>query len=87
MHVTVKRNSDQSTKKFDVEPNTKIRNLKEKIRAEFAPSFPHGAKLKYEGKVMKSLHSLKHYKIPDNGVIEMDDTKNWSSSSSSSNSD
>jgi hypothetical protein len=35
---------------------------------------------------MKSRHHLQHYGVMDNGNIEMDDQKNWSSSSSSSNS-
>ena len=36
---------------------------------------------------MKSRHRLKHYGVLENGTIEMDDRKNWSSSSSSSDSE
>jgi hypothetical protein len=36
---------------------------------------------------MKSIRQLKHYGVSNNGTIEMDDSKDWKSSSSSSDSD
>jgi len=41
----------------------------------------------FEGKVMKSRHILQHYGVMDGNTIDMDDRKNWSSSSSSSDSE
>ena len=84
MHISVKRLSDNGEKKFEVEEHTKVGELKKKIRAEFAPHFPNGCRLIHNGKVLKSIHRLKHYKIGHDAVVDMDDRKNWSSSSSSS---
>ena len=84
MPITVKRLSDGQTKKFDIEEHHRVRELKEKIQAEFAPKTPHGCRLiTVHGKVMKSIHTLKHYQVGNNGEITMDDSKDWSSSSSS----
>ena len=46
-----------------------------------------GCRLMFAGKVMKSRHRLQHYGVMNNNTIEMDDRKNWSSSSSSSDSE
>ncbi len=87
MPITVKRLSDGVTHKFDdIDPKTFIKSLKSEIKNVFKPKYPNGCKLKYANKVMKSRHRLQHYGVMDNETIEMDDQKNWSSSSSSSNS-
>ena len=88
MPVNIKRLSDNKLHKQHVDPNhVRVGEVKTKIRAEFAPQFPNGCKLLFNGKVLKSIHRLKHYGIADNGTIDMDDRKNWSSSSSASNSE
>ncbi|RNA27223.1 hypothetical protein BpHYR1_021664 [Brachionus plicatilis] len=88
MPITVKRLSDGSTYLLeDIDPGSFVNTVKRRIRKEFAPQFKNGCRLLFNGKVMKSRHRLKHYKVEDNGIIEMDDRKNWSSSSSSSSSE
>lgn len=88
MSVTVKRLSDNATKQFHVAETHRVSELKKMIHADFAPHTPHGCRLiSPHGKVMKSIHRLKHYNIGHNAVITMDDSKNWSSSSSGSDSD
>ncbi len=87
MPVIVKRISDGKVHKFDLGPDHKVRDLKHQAKAQIAPQFPHGCRLKFNGKVLKSIHRLKHYGIGDGAVIEMHDEKNWSSSSSSSDSE
>ncbi|CAF1052872.1 unnamed protein product [Brachionus calyciflorus] len=87
MPIRVKRVSDGSVHKLDVTPETRVGEVKSRIRAEFAPQFPNGCRLIVNGKVLKSIHRLKRYGVTDGGEIIMDDSKNWSSSSSSSDSD
>ena len=88
MSVSVKRLSDHSVKKFAIEENHRVSELKKKIHAEFPPKTAHGCRLiSPHGKVMKSVHRLKHYKLGPNAEITMDDSKDWSSSSSGSDSD
>jgi hypothetical protein len=87
MPVIVKRISDGKAQKFELGPESKVRDLKAQVKAQLAPQFPHGCRLQFNGKVLKSLHRLKHYHIQDGATIEMHDEKNWSSSSSSSDSD
>ena len=41
----------------------------------------------FAGEVLKSRKRLKRYDIVDGEIIEMDDTKNWSDTSSSSGSE
>ena len=86
MPVTVKRLSDGATHQFNLGPGDWVRSLKSAIRKEFLPKFPNGCRLIFGGKVMKSRHHLKHYGILEGNTIDMDDRKNWSSSSSSSQS-
>ena len=87
MAITVKRLSDNHTYEFyDIEPKNLVRSLKSRIRKDFMPSSPNGCRLLFNNQVLKSRHSLKHYKIDEKSVIEMDDRKNWSSSSSESDS-
>ena len=88
MPISVKRNSDGKLEYFDkIGPDESVKVLKDAIRANLAPKFPNGARLVFDGKVLKSRHRLKHYGISDNCIIEMRDEKNWSSSSSGSDSD
>ena len=88
MPIEIHRLSDGSRWLIpDVGPGTFVRDVKSKIRASFKPQFENGCRLIYNKKVLKSRHRLKHYKIEDNFVIDMDDRKNWSSSSSSSSSE
>lgn len=88
MPIFVTRLSDGSSWQFDdVGPGSFVRDLKSKIRKQFKPQFPNGCRLVHNKKVLKSRHRLKHYNIEDNGTVEMDDRKNWSSSSSSSSSE
>lgn len=85
MPISVKRRSDGKVQRFDdFNETTRIHDVKKRIRNEFAPKFENGCRLIFSGKVMKSIHRLKHYGIQNNGIIEMDDSKNWSSSSTSS---
>jgi hypothetical protein len=85
MPITVKRISDGKEHKFaDFDDHTRVHDVKKRLREEFAPKFENGCRLTYAGHVLKSIHRLKHYNIPNNGTVEMHDTKNWSSSSSSS---
>jgi hypothetical protein len=88
MPIVIERKSDGSKHSFaDVTLQTKVGELKKKILAEFAPANPRGTRLLYAGKVLKSVRKLKHYKMSENDTIVMDDTKNWSSDSSSSGSE
>lgn len=88
MPITVQRLSDGSSYYIeDMGPGTFVNSVKSRIRKEFAPQFKNGCRLMFHGKVMKSRHRLKHYKVEDNETIQMDDRKNWSSSSSSSSSE
>lgn len=85
MPITVKRKSDGQVHKFnDLDESTRVNDVKNRLRAEFSPKFENGCRLVFNGKVLKSIHRLKHYGVQNNGVVEMDDSKNWSSSSSSS---
>ena len=108
MPLTIKRMSDGHTIKLDgINPDHRVSEVKKELHVKLAPKFEHGCRLMFGGKVLKSIHRLKHYSksnifyenfvwlisfifiedIPDNGTVEMNDTKNWSSSSSSSDSD
>ena len=87
MTITVKRVSDGKVHNFDLSPDHRVKELKEKVKHELAPKFPNGCRLKFNGKVLKAIHRLKHYNIRDGSTIEMHDEKNWSSSSSSDDSE
>lgn len=85
MPISVIRKSDGLVKVFaDMDEGTRVHHLKGVLHAELAPKYQHGCRLIYHGKVMKSLHRLKHYGVKNNDKIEMEDTRDWSSSSSSS---
>lgn len=84
MPVTIKRLSDNETYKIqEVGPTVTVKNLKNMIKKLFPPKHFNGCRLVFKGKVLKSKHSLKHYKVKDNDTIDMDDTKNWALSSTS----
>ena len=88
MPVTVKRLSDGASFTFkDIVPDTKVKLLKEAIFKQLNPAHPKGCRLMVNGKVFKSRHKLKYYKISDGATIEMDDTHNWSDASSTSGSE
>lgn len=88
MPITVKRASDGKTHKFnEISPKSSVRSLKSEIKEHLAPNYEHGCRLKTpDNKVMKSRHKLQHYNIADNATVLMDDSKNWSSSSDTSES-
>lgn len=88
MPITVTRLSDGSSFRIeDIGPGSFVNSVKSRVRKEFAPQYKNGCRLMYAGKVLKSRHRLKHYRIEDDATIQMDDRKNWSSSSSSSSSE
>ena len=88
MPVTVNRKSDGSLYTFgEIGVDAKVKVLKEAIFRNLAPAHPKGCRLTFDGKVLKSRHKLKYYKIHDEAIIEMDDSANWSDASSSSGSD
>lgn len=86
MPIIVVRKSDGSQKEFNYGPNDWVKSLKNELHTELPPAHPNGCKVRFNGKVLKSRHHLKHYKVIDGATLEMDDSKNWSSSSSSSDS-
>ena len=87
MPVTVVRLSDGAQRTYDeFGPKTWVKSVKSALRKDLLPKYPNGCRLIAGGKVMKSRHHLQHYGVMDNDTIEMDDRKNWSSSSSSSSS-
>ena len=86
MTLTVHRLSDGATHTFNLGPGDWVRSLKSALRKDFLPKYPNGCRLVFNGKVMKSRHHLKHYGVAEGGTVNMDDRKNWSSSSSSSSS-
>jgi len=84
MFLTVKRLSDGTTYLLDFEPKTRVREVKKKLRQNFTPKYPQGCRLVYNGHILKSRHSFKYYGINADTHVDMDDTKNWTSSSESS---
>ena len=87
MPIRVKRLSDGAVYELkDVSSKSFVQSAKTQLRKEFPPKYKNGCRLQFNGKVMKSRHHLKHYKVGDDTEIEMNDIKNWSSSSSSSSS-
>ncbi len=89
MPLRVHRISDNAIHQLPAEitEKSRVKDVKDEVREKLAPKFPNGCKLKFNGRVLKSRHSLKHYGITANDKLEMDDTKDWSSSSSASNSE
>ena len=88
MPVKVKRLSDGAEIVLeDINPGKLVNSVKNRMRSKLPPKYKGGCRLIFNKKVLKSRHTLKHYRINDNDVIEMDDRKDWSSSSSSSDSE
>ncbi len=86
MPITIHRLSDNHTYEFkDIKPSDLVLSLKRRIRDRFMPKYTHGCRLQFNSQILKSRHRLKHYKIPDNSIIDMNDTQDWSDSSSSDN--
>jgi len=88
MPITVTRVSDGAEYVIEsATERTRVRTIKKELKELFAPQFENGCRLQTaNGDVMKSIHRLKHYDVEDGGSIQMNDAKNWSSSSSSSGS-
>jgi hypothetical protein len=81
MSVSVKRISDGKTQEFDAIGDSKVKDLKTKIKASLEPQYDHGCRLIYNGKVLKAKQHLKKHGITGNNeLIEMHDEKDWASS-------
>ena len=81
------RLSDKTVHHFpDIGPNTFVKSLKELIKTDFPPAYPNGCRLVYEGRVLSSKHRLKHYRVSEKDIIQMDDRKDWTDTSSESDS-
>ena len=64
MPITVKRVSDGQTLKLDsMGPENRVSEVKKELHVKLAPKFEHGCRLMFAGKVLKSIHRLKHYSI------------------------
>ncbi|CAF2380632.1 unnamed protein product [Rotaria sp. Silwood2] len=88
--VTVVRKSDGQSITFVMDEKTHVHDLKKELKLRLKPKFEQGCRLIFRGKVLKGKHSLKHYGIKkgvNDQAISMDDSKDWKSSSSSSDSE
>ncbi|UJR35558.1 hypothetical protein I4U23_028311 [Adineta vaga] len=88
--VTVVRKSDGQSMTFVMNEKTHVHDLKTELRARLKPRYDQGCRLIFRDKVLKGKHSLKHYGIKkgvNDQAISMDDSKDWKSSSSSSDSE
>ncbi|CAF1332193.1 unnamed protein product [Adineta steineri] len=88
--VTVVRKSDGHSMTFVLDEKTHIHDLKHELKRRLKPRYEQGCRLIFRNKVLKGKHTLKHYGIKkgvNDQAISMDDTKEWKSSSSSSDSD
>ena len=64
MPITVKRVSDGKTIKLDtINPDHRVSDVKKELHVKLAPQFEHGCRLMFNGKVLKSIHKLKHYSM------------------------
>ena len=62
MPLTIKRISDGKTIKLDnMHPDNRVSEVKKELHVKLAPQFEHGCRLMFGGKVLKSIHKLKHY--------------------------
>ena len=62
MPLTIKRISDGQTIKLDnINPTNTVSEVKKELHVKLAPQFEHGCRLMFGGKVLKSIHRLKHY--------------------------
>lgn len=96
VQITVTRKSDDALVTLILHEKTTVAELKAQIRTYLSPQYIQGCRLIFNGKVLRSKHSLKHYGLTNNRApphvlgnsnILMDDTKNWKSDSSSSSSE
>ncbi|CAF1379159.1 unnamed protein product [Didymodactylos carnosus] len=90
VNFTVTRKSDGQSLAFSLPEKSSVKDLKNDLKARLPPQFQEGCRLICKGKIMKGKHKIHHYgfKNGTNGVpILMDDSKNWESSSSSSDSE
>ncbi|CAF1322381.1 unnamed protein product [Rotaria magnacalcarata] len=88
--VTVVRKSDGHSITFVLDEKTHVHDLKKVLRIRLKPKFEQGCRLIFRDKVLKGKHSFRHYGIKkgvNDQAISMDDTKDWKSSSSSSDSE
>ncbi|CAF0720719.1 unnamed protein product [Rotaria sordida] len=88
--VTVVRKSDGQSITFVMDEKTHVHDLKKELKLRLKPRFEQGCRLIFRDKVLKGKHSLKHYGIKkgvNDQAISMDDSKDWKSSSSSSDSE
>jgi hypothetical protein len=94
VQVTIK--SDDTSVVLLLNQKTTIGEIKQELRTRLPPQFDEGCRLIYKGKVLHSKRTLKHYGLTNNQApphvlgnsnIDMDDTKNWKSDSSSSSSE
>ncbi|CAF1472473.1 unnamed protein product [Adineta ricciae] len=88
--VTVVRKSDGHSMTFVLDEKTHIHDLKQELKRRLKPRSEKGCRLIFRDKVLKGKHTLKHYGIKkgvNDQAISMDDTKEWKSSSSSSDTD
>jgi hypothetical protein len=70
MPVVIKRISDGKTVTFaGIGPGNRVSELKKELRVHLAPKFEHGCRLVFQGKVLKSVHRLKHYSKTHNWLI------------------
>ena len=64
MQITIKRVSDGKTLNLaNIDPNNRVSEVKKELHIQLAPQFEHGCRLMFNGKVLKSIHKLKHYSI------------------------
>ncbi|CAF1148355.1 unnamed protein product [Didymodactylos carnosus] len=90
VQVTITRKSDGKSMVFNLAEKATVKELKTELKARLTPQYAEGCRLIYKGKVLKGKHSLKHYglKAAAGGTdIIMDDSKDWKSSSDSSDSE
>ncbi|CAF0759330.1 unnamed protein product [Rotaria sp. Silwood1] len=88
--VTVVRKSDGQSITFVLDEKTHVHNLKKELKLRLKPKYEQGCRLIFRDKVLKGKHSLRHYGIKkgvNDQAISMDDSKDWKSSSSSSDSE
>ncbi|CAF0756376.1 unnamed protein product [Rotaria sordida] len=94
--LTITRKSDDEFIVILLHEMATIGELKTKLRTSLPPKFTRGCRLIFNGKILQSKRTLKHYGLTNNQApphvlgnsnILMDDTKNWKSDSSSSSSE
>ncbi|CAF0736380.1 unnamed protein product [Rotaria sp. Silwood1] len=94
--LTITRKSDDAFVVILLHEKATVGELKTQIRSTLPPKYTQGCRLIFNGKVLQSKRTLKHYGLTNNQApphmlgnsnILMDDTKNWKSDSSSSSSE